>query len=498
MENPFQNQGDALPELGVGITYSSELESLLTAEPGLVQLLEIEPQTLWLRDGSSAVSYKIPDALFEHLGNLPVHKLIHGVGMPVGGVFRPDEGQLTLFDATIRRLGAPWASEHLSFNATMEHHTGFFLPPPQTDQGVEIAVQSIQRLSNRISVPLAVETGVNYLKPRSNEMPDGEFVRRVVEKADCGLLLDLHNLFCNQLNGRQSILEYVQQIPCERVWEIHLAGGFEMDGFYLDAHSGVMPDALKKIAAEVIPLFPNLRAIVYEILPSYLPSIGMQQLVNEIEAVHKIWEKRKTSKSSGTNPSAMVMPKQKPQTIHPLPESQPWEETLGGLIAGKDLPVSTLLQELSEDPGVAILQKLAKEFRASMLVTVFPKTSTFLMLTIGVEGFSVILDDFWKKYPPHQFASDEGLQFATYLAEMNFEIPNLGNLIAFEEATLKCLLDGNNRVVTFDHDPFPLLRALTENRMPENLQRQSGIYEIEITADDWNQSASQIKSIGYS
>jgi Uncharacterized protein conserved in bacteria len=386
----------------------------------------------------------------------------------------------------------------LSFNATMEHHTGFFLPPPQTDEGVEIAVQGIQRLASGISVPLAVETGVNYLRPRAGDLPDGEFVRRVVEGADCGLLLDLHNLFCNQMNGRQAILDYVRQIPCERVWEIHLAGGFEMDGFYLDAHSGVMPDALKKIAAEVVPHFPNLRAIVYEVLPSYLPAIGMKQLVAELEEVHRIWEKRQTkppSANAGPRSQVTTAPQ---KTSANLPAKQDWEETLGALVAGREYPVTELLRSLSDDPGVALLQKLAKEFRASMLVTVFPKTCTFLMLTIGVEGFAVILDDYWKKYPPYQFASDEGLHFAEYLNEMNFEIPNLAKLIEFETATLRCLLDGENRVVSFDHDPFPLFRALMENSLPENLDRQAGPYEIELTAEDWSGNAAVAQAIGYS
>lgn len=63
-------------------------------------------------------------------------------------------------------------------------------------------------------------------------------MRRVVESADCGLLLDLHDLFANALNGRQSLDEFLDLAPLDRVWEVHLAGGMEVDGFWLDAHSG--------------------------------------------------------------------------------------------------------------------------------------------------------------------------------------------------------------------------------------------------------------------
>jgi uncharacterized protein len=47
----------------------------------------------------------------------------------------------------------------------------------------------------------------------------------------------LHNLWCNQLNGRQQVLDVLAELPLDRVWEVHLAGGKEMDGLWLDAHS---------------------------------------------------------------------------------------------------------------------------------------------------------------------------------------------------------------------------------------------------------------------
>jgi uncharacterized protein len=68
-------------------------------------------------------------------------------------------------------------------------------------------------------------------------MPDGVFVGAVAESADCGILLDLHNVFANGVNGRQPVEDFLAQLPLDRVWEIHLAGGFDMEGLWLDAHS---------------------------------------------------------------------------------------------------------------------------------------------------------------------------------------------------------------------------------------------------------------------
>lgn len=114
-------------------------------------------------------------------------------------------------------------------------------------------------------MPFAVETGVNYLHPRAEELPDGAFVAGVAMAADCGILLDLHNVWTNERNGRQAVDDFVAQIPLERVWEVHLAGGSELEGYWLGSHSGGIPDELHALAARVIPQLPNLRALIFEI-----------------------------------------------------------------------------------------------------------------------------------------------------------------------------------------------------------------------------------------
>src|SRR5438105_14159338 len=95
---------------------------------------------------------------------------------PSWGTVRPAPAQLALLRKTVERLGAPWASDHLTFNATPEFSTGFFLPPRQTPEGVETVARAIRDLQEGLPVPIAVETGVNYLRPRPDEMPDGAFV----------------------------------------------------------------------------------------------------------------------------------------------------------------------------------------------------------------------------------------------------------------------------------------------------------------------------------
>jgi uncharacterized protein (UPF0276 family) len=289
-----------LPELGVGLVYSSALEPLLMESPELIDVIEIEPQTLWFDTGEKDNPYRVHRDVERHLAGLPGRKLVHSVGTPVGGSVRSHAAQIPLLRRTIETLQAPWASEHLSFNLTDDCFTGFFLPPRQTAAGLRVYVEEIRRLRDGLGVPLAVETGVNYLRPRPDEMPDGEFMAAVAEQADCGILLDLHNVYANQYNGRQTVAQFLSQLPLDRVWEIHLAGGFEMEGFWLDAHSGAIPEPLLQISREVIPQLPNLKAVIFEIFASFLPHVGLDAVRQEVIQLRDLWDLRNTGTRSST------------------------------------------------------------------------------------------------------------------------------------------------------------------------------------------------------
>ena len=415
--------------------------------------------------------------MLDHLERLPGRKLIHSVGTPVGGTVAPDPEQLALLRRMIERFDAPWASDHLSYNQTPEFATGFFLPPRQTTQGVRTVTRSIGMLQDMLGVPIAVETGVNYLRPRTDELSDGDFVAAVAESADCHLLLDLHNVFTNALNGRQSIDEFLDAIPLGRVREVHLAGGMELDGFWLDAHSGAIPDPLHAVCERVIPRLPNLGAIIFEIFPSFVPLVGLELVEEQVERLHTLWALRSTGPAEPPRPRPIVLVTEGDE----VPPAA-WERALGGLVIGMPPPDDAAAEQLAGDPGVRIVVGLVHEFRASMVVGVLRLTSRLLMLALGPPAFRTLLSSYWLEHPPQLYASAEAAGFADHLRKLDLGVPHLDELLRFEEATTATLTDGQTRVVKFSAEPLPLLRALADGRLPDE-PPQPGNFEIELTPD---------------
>ncbi len=279
-------------DLGVGLALMPGLVDDLDRVEGLVDCLEVEPQTFWWETGDPDEPFRLQADEVLALARRVDAVLAHGVSSPVGGSRPPHPHLARLFRETAHLLGARLASEHLAFNHAGpedgEYTTAFFLPPRQTPAGVEVAAASIAALRDGLEVPFSVETPVNYLRPRPDEMDDGAYVAAVAERADCGILLDLHNIWANERNGRQDARAYVAQLPLDRVWEVHLAGGFDRGGYWLDAHSGTLHPDLLALAADVLPRLPQLRAVVYEIMPEFVEHDGRDLLRPDLEAVHRL------------------------------------------------------------------------------------------------------------------------------------------------------------------------------------------------------------------
>lgn len=407
----------------VGLVFTPELSPLLREAGELISMVEIEPQALWRR-GESAESIRLDLDAFESVLDLGKRRTLHSAGIPVGGSVTSSPALLRALRESVRLLQPEWMSGHLSFNRvpcdTGSSFAGHLLPPPQTRAGVAIAARNLLALHVEVGIPVAFETGANYLQPGSGEMPDGDFFAAVARASGCGIILDLHSLWVNQQNGRQSVGDVIARLPPDQVWEIHVAGGSTLEGHYLDSHDGLVPPEVMSELATCITSFPNLRAVVFEILPRHVERAGIGAIRSQLESIAGICN---ACQCASGRP--VVLPPERPQCgATEVAEVASWE--------------SKLAADIHERMArVAIYHRLISEARAGAIALCLRHSLSMLFLSVGARATERLVLEYIHSSEPRRYPEDEALRFAEYLRARLSHVPDLDDALRFECSVLE-------------------------------------------------------------
>jgi len=103
-------------------------------------------------------------------------------------------------------------------------------------------------------VPIAVENVSSYAEFHVSEMTEWEFLNEVVERADCGILLDVNNIYVSSQNHSFDPFTYLDSVPIERVAQIHIAGHSKYEKYILDTHDHPVIDPVWNLYARAIEL----------------------------------------------------------------------------------------------------------------------------------------------------------------------------------------------------------------------------------------------------
>jgi uncharacterized protein len=195
------------------------------------------------------------DALTRIRRDYPVS--LHGVCMSIGGPQPLDTAHLARFKALVERYEPALVSEHLAWST---HDTNYFndlLPLPYTKATLARVADHLDEVQEVIGRPILLENPSTYIIFPESTMSETDFIRELVRRAGCGLLLDVNNVFVSSTNHGYSALSYLADFPLEHVGEIHLAGHAEQaddegDLLLIDSHDGPVADAVWKLFDIVI------------------------------------------------------------------------------------------------------------------------------------------------------------------------------------------------------------------------------------------------------
>ena len=178
----------------------------------------------------------------------------HGVAMYFGAADGPNQEHLRRLKTLTKRTKTPWLSDHLCWGSVDGTFSHDLLPMPYTMAAARQTAANIRRVRDYLEIPIAVENVSSYTEFHVSEMTEWEFLSEVVELADCGILLDVNNIYVSAQNHGFNPYDYIDNVPHHRVAQMHIAGHTKFEKYILDTHDHPVLDPVWKLYAHATKL----------------------------------------------------------------------------------------------------------------------------------------------------------------------------------------------------------------------------------------------------
>ena len=218
---------------------------------------------------------------------------VHGVCMSIGGPRALDAAHLARFRDLVARYEPTLVSEHLAWSS---HGGTFFndlLPLPYAKETLEHVCEHIDQVQHAIKRPILLENPSTYVAFASSTMSETDFIRAVVQRTGCGLLLDVNNVFVSATNHGFSAAAYLDELPLEAVGEIHLAGHSEQrddenELLLIDSHDRAISEPVWSLYRNVVSRIGPRPALIEwdSSLPAWPVLRDQAMTVRQIMAEH--------------------------------------------------------------------------------------------------------------------------------------------------------------------------------------------------------------------
>lgn len=275
-----------LPKLGVGIGFRDEFTAELFLNRDKIDFLEI------ISD-----HYIDPHPTkVEELALLKKHFVLipHGINLSLGSAEGLDKNYVKKLAKLINELNPPWWSEHICFTQAGGIDIGHLAPLPYTWEAIDVIVKNIKEVKQLFNPPLILENITYMLQIPGAEMTEAEFISEILEQTDCGMLLDITNLYINSINHKFNVDEFLAQIPLDRVVQLHFVGGHWQHGMLIDSHAYPTHKEVWQLMEKVASLTKLKGAILErdENFPNF------SDLVKELEQARSVTFPTKASKQT--------------------------------------------------------------------------------------------------------------------------------------------------------------------------------------------------------
>ena len=233
----------------VGLGWRGELAAGILSNLAQIDVLEV------IADDYYRASRASMDALCSLARQVPVS--LHGVGMGLASTIPAEPRRLQAMARLVKTVQAESWSEHLSFVRAGGVEIGHLAAPPRTPESVAGAVANIALASRIVGSAPLMENIATLVEPPASTLDEAQWLAQIIDGAQVPLLLDLHNLYANAVNGGQDPQALLLRLPLARVGAVHLSGGH-----WIDEPEGtgrrLLDDHLHDVPADVFALLTVL------------------------------------------------------------------------------------------------------------------------------------------------------------------------------------------------------------------------------------------------
>lgn len=221
--------------------------------------------------------------------------VLHGVSLSIGSADSLSEDYLDELGALAARVDPAWISDHLCWGSVGGHYAHDLLPLPYTEEALAHVVTRIDHVQERLGRRIMIENVSSYLTYVQSVMPEWEFLSEVARRSDCGILLDVNNVYVSAMNHGFDPSAYVAAIPAARIGQIHLAGHADEGTHLLDTHDAPVRSEVWDLYREVVARIGRVSTLVEwdEHIPAWSVLVAEADRARSIE--HEVLARRAVS-----------------------------------------------------------------------------------------------------------------------------------------------------------------------------------------------------------
>ncbi len=266
-----------LPPLGSGLGYRDPYRADVFRHHDQIDFLEIVADHFF---DPKPGTRQLLDLLLAHFPLIP-----HGLGLSLGSADGLDREYLRRFQQVIEVVDPPWWSEHISFTRASGIDIGHLTPLPKTRETLDVLHQNIGIAQSQIGRPLILENITETISYQDNSYDDASFLGAILDENDCGLLLDVTNLYINSINYRFDPLRVLERLPRDRIVQLHFVGAYWEGETLVDGHSDATSPEIWQLLEEVVK-YATVKGILLE-RDEKLPPFP--ELLDEVQRARRIW-----------------------------------------------------------------------------------------------------------------------------------------------------------------------------------------------------------------